>query len=32
MLMPVAPTSGEANPTNAKYYLGYAYLRKENYP
>ncbi|HMK27042.1 MAG TPA: tetratricopeptide repeat protein, partial [Chitinophagaceae bacterium] len=27
-----APTSGEANPTNAKYNLGYAYLRKENYP
>ena len=27
-----APVSGEANPTNAKYNLGYAYLRKENYP
>jgi TolA-binding protein len=27
-----APTSGEANPINAKYNLGYAYLRKENYP
>ncbi len=27
-----APTSGEANPVNAKYNLGYAYLRKENYP
>ena len=27
-----APASGEANPTNAKYNLGYAYLRKENYP
>ncbi|HEV7783634.1 MAG TPA: tetratricopeptide repeat protein, partial [Chitinophagaceae bacterium] len=27
-----APTNGEANSTNAKYNLGYAYLRKENYP
>ncbi|MGH2552387.1 MAG: tetratricopeptide repeat protein, partial [Chitinophagaceae bacterium] len=27
-----APASGEANPANAKYNLGYAYLRKENYP
>ncbi|MGQ0738796.1 MAG: tetratricopeptide repeat protein [Bacteroidota bacterium] len=27
-----APVAGEANPTNAKYNLGYAYLRKENYP
>ncbi len=27
-----APINGEANPTNAKYNLGYAYLRKENYP
>src|SRR6185369_2092952 len=27
-----APTSGEANPTNGKYNLGYSYLRKENYP
>ncbi|HXR81661.1 MAG TPA: tetratricopeptide repeat protein, partial [Saprospiraceae bacterium] len=27
-----APASGEANLTNAKYNLGYAYLRKENYP
>ncbi len=27
-----SPTSGEANPTNAKYNLGYSYLRKENYP
>jgi tetratricopeptide (TPR) repeat protein len=27
-----APVNGEANPTNAKYNLGYAYLRKENYP
>ncbi len=27
-----APVSGEANPVNAKYNLGYAYLRKENYP
>lgn len=27
-----APTSGEANITNARYNLGYAYLRKENYP
>ena len=27
-----SPISGEANPTNARYNLGYAYLRKENYP
>jgi TolA-binding protein len=27
-----APTGGEANITNARYNLGYAYLRKENYP
>ncbi len=27
-----APVSGEANITNARYNLGYAYLRKENYP
>jgi TolA-binding protein len=27
-----SPTSGEANATNAKYNLGYSYLRKENYP
>lgn len=27
-----SPTSGEANATNAKYNLGYCYLRKENYP
>ncbi len=27
-----SPISGEANPTNAKYNLGYSYLRKENYP
>jgi len=27
-----APASGEANSTNAKYDLGYCYLRKENYP
>ena len=27
-----SPTSGEANPTNVKYNLGYGYLRKENYP
>jgi tetratricopeptide (TPR) repeat protein len=27
-----APVNGEANPINAKYNLGYAYLRKENYP
>lgn len=27
-----APTSGEANLNNARYNLGYAYLRKENYP
>jgi len=27
-----APVSGEANPVNARYNLGYAYLRKENYP
>ncbi len=26
-----APTSGEANITNARYNLGYSYLRKENY-
>lgn len=26
-----APTAGEANPVNAKYNLGYSYLRKENY-
>ena len=26
-----APTSGEANATNARYNLGYSYLRKENY-
>ncbi|HEY6504750.1 MAG TPA: tetratricopeptide repeat protein, partial [Chitinophagaceae bacterium] len=26
-----SPTSGEANATNAKYNLGYCYLRKENY-
>lgn len=26
-----APVSGEANPVNARYNLGYAYLRKENY-
>lgn len=26
-----APVSAEANPVNAKYNLGYAYLRKENY-
>jgi TolA-binding protein len=26
-----APVAGEANPTNARYNLGYAYLRKENY-
>ncbi|MFN8290561.1 MAG: tetratricopeptide repeat protein [Chitinophagaceae bacterium] len=26
-----APSAGEANPVNAKYNLGYAYLRKENY-
>jgi TolA-binding protein len=26
-----SPTSGEANPSNAKYNLGYSYLRKENY-
>ncbi|MEI9810464.1 MAG: tetratricopeptide repeat protein [Bacteroidota bacterium] len=26
-----SPTSGEANPNNAKYNLGYCYLRKENY-
>lgn len=26
-----APVSGEANPTHAKYSLGYCYLRKENY-
>ncbi len=27
-----SPTSGEANATNVRYNLGYAYLRKENYP
>lgn len=27
-----SPTSGEANPINARYNLGYSYLRKENYP
>jgi TolA-binding protein len=27
-----APTSGEANIINARYNLGYSYLRKENYP
>lgn len=27
-----APTSGEANAVNARYNLGYCYLRKENYP
>lgn len=27
-----APTNGEANGTNARYNLGYCYLRKENYP
>jgi len=27
-----SPSSGEANATNAKYNLGYSYLRKENYP
>ncbi len=27
-----APANGEANATNIKYNLGYAYLRKENYP
>jgi TolA-binding protein len=26
-----SPASGEANPNNAKYNLGYCYLRKENY-
>ncbi|MEI9912031.1 MAG: tetratricopeptide repeat protein [Bacteroidota bacterium] len=26
-----SPTGGEANPSNAKYNLGYSYLRKENY-
>jgi TolA-binding protein len=26
-----SPTSGEANPNNARYNLGYCYLRKENY-
>ena len=26
------PENGEANATNVKYNLGYAYLRKENYP
>jgi tetratricopeptide (TPR) repeat protein len=27
-----APVSGEANPDNGRYNLGYCYLRKENYP
>ncbi|MEI2737904.1 MAG: tetratricopeptide repeat protein [Chitinophagaceae bacterium] len=27
-----APASGEANPANVRYNLGYSYLRKENYP
>lgn len=27
-----SPTLGEANATNARYNLGYCYLRKENYP
>ena len=27
-----SPTSGEANAMNARYNLGYCYLRKENYP
>jgi tetratricopeptide (TPR) repeat protein len=27
-----SPASGEANSANAKYNLGYSYLRKENYP
>jgi tetratricopeptide (TPR) repeat protein len=27
-----SPVAGEANPVNARYNLGYAYLRKENYP
>jgi len=27
-----SPTSGEANAANARYNLGYCYLRKENYP
>ncbi|MBL7747927.1 MAG: tetratricopeptide repeat protein [Chitinophagaceae bacterium] len=27
-----SPTSGEANINNGRYNLGYAYLRKENYP
>ena len=27
-----SPTGGEANPVNARYNLGYCYLRKENYP
>lgn len=27
-----APSNGDANRTNADYNLGYAYLRKENYP
>ncbi|MEO8405975.1 MAG: tetratricopeptide repeat protein [Chitinophagaceae bacterium] len=26
-----SPTSGEANPVNGRYNLGYSYLRKENY-
>lgn len=27
-----APVNGEVNPNNAKYNLGYAYYRKQNYP
>jgi len=27
-----SPANGDANATNAKYNLGYSYLRKENYP
>jgi TolA-binding protein len=27
-----SPASGEANPANARYNLGYCYMRKENYP
>jgi TolA-binding protein len=27
-----SPASGEVNPTDVKYNLGYCYLRKENYP
>lgn len=27
-----SPSGGEANATNARYNLGYSYLRKENYP